>query len=170
MHVWNVQHAARWKNRMQKITILAPSHHCWAVSSQLRHVSTIRKNLLNIDTSSTRSYNMVNFGLLMAEICWRVWGTPANFNGFASWQHSAGHSSSGRQPNFAVLYSAGRPLRWALAHILVFHCSLVTRNVEHQDTLLTNEYWYILESQRKVWINECVEHSKVTITKSLQET
>ena len=35
------------------------------------------------------------------------------------------HSNSGRQPNFAVmsrgrhLYSAGRPSRWALAHILV---------------------------------------------------
>jgi len=26
--------------------------------------------------------NMVNFGLLTAEICWWVWGTPANFNGF----------------------------------------------------------------------------------------
>jgi len=25
---------------------------------------------------------MVNFGLLTAEICWRVWGTPANFNQF----------------------------------------------------------------------------------------
>jgi len=25
---------------------------------------------------------MLNFSLLMAEICWRVWGTPANFNGF----------------------------------------------------------------------------------------
>jgi len=25
---------------------------------------------------------MVNFGLLTAEICWRVWGTAANFNGF----------------------------------------------------------------------------------------
>jgi len=25
---------------------------------------------------------MVNFGLLAAEIGWRVWGTPANFNGF----------------------------------------------------------------------------------------
>jgi len=25
---------------------------------------------------------MVNFGLLTAEICWQVWGTPANFNGF----------------------------------------------------------------------------------------
>jgi len=25
---------------------------------------------------------MVNFGPLTAEICWRVWNTPANFNGF----------------------------------------------------------------------------------------
>jgi len=24
----------------------------------------------------------VNFGALAAEICWRVWGTSANFNGF----------------------------------------------------------------------------------------
>jgi len=37
--------------------------------------------LLNTDTSSTRPHNMVNFGLL-TEICWRVWGTPANFNEF----------------------------------------------------------------------------------------
>ena len=41
---------------------------------------------------------------------------------------TAWHSSSGRQPNFAALnrgrhlYSAGRPSRWALAHILVFFC------------------------------------------------
>jgi len=41
-----------------------------------------KKNLLNIDTSSTCPHNMMNFGLLTAEICWRVWGTPANFNGF----------------------------------------------------------------------------------------
>jgi len=32
--------------------------------------------------SSTCPYNMVNFGLLMAVICWRVWGTTANFNWF----------------------------------------------------------------------------------------
>ena len=25
---------------------------------------------------------MVNFGLLTAEICWRLWDTPSNFNGF----------------------------------------------------------------------------------------
>ena len=55
---------------------------CRAVSSQLRHISTIGKNLLNIDTSCTCPHNMVNFGLLTAEISWRVWGTPANFNGF----------------------------------------------------------------------------------------
>ena len=55
---------------------------CRAISSQLRHVSTIGKNLLSINTSSTCPGNMVNFGLLTAEIFWRVWGTPANFNGF----------------------------------------------------------------------------------------
>jgi len=38
--------------------------------------------MLNSNTSSTCPDNMVNFGLLTAEICWRVWGTPANFNGF----------------------------------------------------------------------------------------
>jgi len=41
-----------------------------------------RKNLLNINTSSTCPDNMVNFGLLTAEICWQVWGTHADFNGF----------------------------------------------------------------------------------------
>jgi len=56
---------------------------CRAVSSQLRHVLTFgKKNLLNTDTSSTSPRNMVNFGLLTAEIRWRVWGTLANFNGF----------------------------------------------------------------------------------------
>jgi len=32
--------------------------------------------------SPPRLHNMVNFGLLAAEICWRVWGTPTNFNRF----------------------------------------------------------------------------------------
>jgi len=31
---------------------------------------------------STRAHNMMNFGLLTAEIDPVVWGTPANFNGF----------------------------------------------------------------------------------------
>jgi len=41
-----------------------------------------KKNLLNSNTSSTCPDNMVNFGLLTAEIRWRVWGTLATFNGF----------------------------------------------------------------------------------------
>ena len=54
---------------------------CWSISLRLRHVSTIgEKNSSNI--SSRCPHNIVNFGLLSAEVCWRVWGTPANFNGF----------------------------------------------------------------------------------------
>jgi len=41
-----------------------------------------RKKVLNSNTSSTCQDNMVNFGILTAEICWRIWGTPANFNRF----------------------------------------------------------------------------------------
>jgi len=32
--------------------------------------------------SSTCLHNMANFVPLTAEICWRVWGTLSNFNGF----------------------------------------------------------------------------------------
>jgi len=38
--------------------------------------------MLNSNTSSTIFDNTVNFGPLAAEICWQVWGTPVNFNGF----------------------------------------------------------------------------------------
>jgi len=55
---------------------------CHAVSSQLRHISTIRKHLLNSSISSTCPRTMANCGPLTAEICWPVWGTPANFNRF----------------------------------------------------------------------------------------
>jgi len=53
-----------------------------AVSSQLRHVSTIGKKVVSSNISSTCRRNMVNFGPLMAEIGSGVWGTLANFNGF----------------------------------------------------------------------------------------
>jgi len=57
------------------------------------------KNLLSSGMFSTCPNNMVNFGPLAAEIDPVVWGTPANFNGFASWQRYCTASSSGRQPN-----------------------------------------------------------------------
>jgi len=55
---------------------------CRAISSQLRHVSRIGKNLLSSIMSSTCRHNMVNFGPLAAEIGLPVCGTPANFNCF----------------------------------------------------------------------------------------
>jgi len=94
---------------------------CRAISSQLRRVSTIGKSLLSSNISSTCSHNTVNFGPLAAEI-----EAPLQIStGFASWQRYCTASSSGRQPNFAALNrgrhlcSAGRPLRWAMAHISI---------------------------------------------------
>ena len=55
---------------------------CQAISSQLRHALTIRKELVKQQCLLPMSSNIVNFGPLVAEICFRVWGTPANFNGF----------------------------------------------------------------------------------------
>jgi len=54
------------------------SQLCRAISSQLRHVSTIGKSLLNSNTSPICLHNMVNFGLLAAP-------QPIS-TGFASWQ------------------------------------------------------------------------------------
>ena len=67
------------------------------------------KNLLNSSSSSTCPYNMVNFGLLTAEIGSGVWDTPAYFNGFRVLACvTARHSSSGRQSNFAELNRSQR--------------------------------------------------------------
>ena len=69
MQVWNVLHAARTTLSGYIFTTKA-----W--------IDNQKKNLSNSNTSSTCPDNMVNFSLLTAEICWRVWGTHANFNGF----------------------------------------------------------------------------------------
>jgi len=103
---------------------------CLAVCLQLRHISTIGKNLLSMQyllhMSSTCPRNIVNFGPLTAEIGSGVWSTLANFNGFrvlAALLH--GILVVARLPDFTALnrrrhlYSAGRLSRWALAHILV---------------------------------------------------
>ena len=59
---------------------------CRAISSQLRHISTIGKNLLGINISCTCPHNMVNFGLLAAET-FRYFGAPLQIStGFASLQ------------------------------------------------------------------------------------
>ena len=85
-----------------------------------------KKNLLSSNISSRCPHNMVNFGLIAAEIVSLVWGTPANFNGFgvlAALLHGtlvAGVSQTAAFNRGRHLYSAGRPSGWALAHISSF--------------------------------------------------
>ena len=98
---------------------------CRAISSQLRHVSTIGKNLLSTNISSTCPDNIVNFGPLAAEIVSLVWGTADNFNRFrvlAALLHGilvVGVSQTAALNRGCHLYSAGQPSRRALAHILL---------------------------------------------------
>jgi len=74
-----IQHAKIAKN-------LPSAHHRTTLSGYIftseAHIDNRKKNLLSSNISSTCPYNMVNFGLLAAEIGSLVWGTPANFNGF----------------------------------------------------------------------------------------
>jgi len=74
------------KCRTQKIAKNSPSgHHRTTLLGYVFATKAYidnRKRLLNSNTSPTCPYNLVNFGLLAAEIVSLVWGTPANFNGF----------------------------------------------------------------------------------------
>ena len=117
MQVWNVLHAARWKYRMQKI----------AKNSQLWHVSTIRKKLVK---QQYLPHMSSQYGELQPTSGWDLMaslGYPSTFQRVSRLGSvTAQHSSSGRQPNIVALnkgrlhlYSAGRPSRWALVHILV---------------------------------------------------
>jgi len=76
---------------------------CRTISSQLRHVSTIEKYLLNSNISSTCAHNMVNFGLLTCLRSVREFGHPGKFQRVSRiGSITARHSSSGRQPNCGV--------------------------------------------------------------------
>ena len=55
---------------------------CRAISSQLRHVSTMGKKPVNSNISPTCPHSMVKFGPLVAKIGMLVSGTPATFSGF----------------------------------------------------------------------------------------
>ena len=85
---------------------------CWRLAA-----NTGRKKV----ASSIRPYNMVNFGLLVAEILSLIWGTPANFNGFrvlaallhdtvvvgisqTLWRSTEGGHHFGHWPTFLLSY------------------------------------------------------------------
>jgi len=79
-------HAARWKCRTQKIAQKSPSGHhrttllgyIFATEARIDN----QKKRVKQQYLPTCPYNIVNFGLLVAETVSLVWGTPANFNSF----------------------------------------------------------------------------------------
>jgi len=123
-----VLHAARCKCRTQKVAKKSPSgHHPTNLSGYIfaakACIDNRKKNFLSSNISPTCPHNMVNFARLAAEILSLVWGTPGNFNGFrvlAALLHGTlvvGVSKTAALNRGRHLYSAGRPSRWALAHI-----------------------------------------------------
>ena len=123
-------HAARCKYGTQKTRQNSPSgHHRTTLSGYIfatkARIDNQKKNLLSSNISSSYPHNMVNFGLLAAEIVSLVWGTPANFNGFrvlVALLHDtlvAGVNQTAALNRGRHLYSAGRPLRWALPTFLI---------------------------------------------------
>ena len=132
--------AARCKCGTQKSRQKSPSgHHRTTLSGYIfattACIDNRKKNLLSSNISSMCAHNMANFGPLGAEIVSLVWGTRANFNGFrvlAALLHGTlvvGVSQTAAFNRGRHLYSAGRPSRWALAHILV--CFNVFLDVQH---------------------------------------
>jgi len=103
--------------------LLTIAQLCRAISSQLRHISIIAKNSLNGNISFIGSHNMMNFGPLTAEICWRVWGTPANFNGFCVLASLLHRRHSTEVTKLCTMF--GRLLRW---YIIYTFWGLLLRN------------------------------------------
>jgi len=85
--------------KIRRLQTVAQS--CRAISSQLRNVSTIGKNLLNSNISSRCPYNMVNVGLLTAEIGWRVWQIST---GFASWLRYCNDVAQQRSATLCMMF------------------------------------------------------------------
>jgi len=122
---------------------------CRAISLQLRHISTIGKKLVK----QQYLLNMFSqYGELQPTSGWDRSGSlgfPCKLQRVS--RHgsvTARHSSIGRQPNFAALnrrrhlYSAGRPSRWAMAHILVVHllCATCPHRCVVTDVATINRY------------------------------
>ena len=112
---------------MEKKSVSA--HHRTTLSGYIfatkARIDDRKKTLLSSNISPTCPYNMVNFDPLAAEIISLVRGTPVNFNGFRVLAALL-HSQTAALKRGLHMYSAGRPSRWALAHISSFLCSNVT--------------------------------------------
>ena len=116
MQMWNVMHVARWntgrKNYTKNHYLCSITQLCWPISSQLRHVSTVRKNLLSSNICSTYPHSMVNG--------WDRFEALGHLSKF-QWVSRLGFvtaptSLNGGQPNFARCLSVS----WAGALYIHF--------------------------------------------------
>jgi len=117
---------------------------CRAISSQLRHVSTIGQKLVKQQYLPHMSLQYGELWPLAAEIVSLVWGTPANFNGFRVLAALL-HSQTAALNRGHQLYSARRPSRWALAHISSIHVDVfVTSTVTISGARCCFDHWFSL--------------------------
>jgi len=105
----------------QKIAICAPSHNF--VGLYLRNWGMYRQSEKKLVKQQYRLHMSSQYGELRPTSGWHRFGSlghPSYFQQFPRLRSvTTRQSSSERQPNFAALNlcSAGRPSRWALAHI-----------------------------------------------------
>jgi len=92
------------------------SQLCRAISSQLRQVSTIGKNVLNSNISSTRPHSMANFGPLTAEIGREFRAREQISSGFASWLCYRSDATHPRPTKLCTMF--GRLLGWQTTYTL----------------------------------------------------
>ena len=115
------------------VTLPTPSGHHPTTLSGYIFATTIGKKLVKQQYLPYMSpqygeLRPTSGGPVAAEVVSLVWGTPANFNGFrvlAALLHGSlvvGVSQTAALNRGRHLYSAGRPSRWALAHISSFVC------------------------------------------------
>jgi len=78
---WLAENTGR-KNCTKNRHLCTIAQLCPAVLAIKACIDNRKKNSLNSNISSRCAHNMVNFSPLTADICWRVCGTPANFNRF----------------------------------------------------------------------------------------
>ena len=117
-------HVARWKCRTQKSRQKLPSGHHHTTLSGYRYIFATkahndnRRKTQQYNMSSRCSHNMLNFGPLTADICWRVWGPPCKFQ-------QVSHLGILLHGTLVVCVSHTLwPSRWASAHILVCICMI----------------------------------------------
>ena len=149
MQVWNVLHVARWKYRTQKlrkkIAIRAPSHNF--VGLYLCNWGMYRQSEKKLVKQQYLLHMSAQYGELRPAS--GSLGHPSYFQRLPRLGSvTARQSSSERQSNFAALNkgrhlcSAGRPSRWALAHISSYIVCQCSPSSDCRRLRLNCDYWH----------------------------